>query len=140
MDVMQADLRAVLAKRPDDPAVLNALGFSLADHQVGDLSEAESLIKRAMERRPGDPAIMDSYGWVLYRKGNRAESLIYLRKAYALFNDPEISAHLGEVLWENGSHAEAVKVWREGYRKNPDQDDMVRVKEKYPEGFKGITK
>jgi Flp pilus assembly protein TadD len=140
LDVMEADLRAVLGKKPDDPAALNALGFSLAEHRLDRLDEAESYIKQAMEKRPGDPAILDSYGWVLYRKGQRDQALVYLRKAYKLFADPEIAAHLGEVLWEAGQKAEARRVWAEGQKKNPDQEDMKRVREKYPEGFGGTGK
>jgi tetratricopeptide (TPR) repeat protein len=135
LDVMEADLRAVLSKKPDDPAALNALGFSLAEHRLDRLDEAEGYIKQAMEKRLGDPAILDSYGWVLYRKGQRDQALVYLRKAYKLFADPEIAAHLGEVLWETGQKAEARRVWAEGQKKNPDQEDMKGVREKYPEGF-----
>lgn len=140
LEVMEADLRAVLSKKPDDPAALNALGFSLAEHRLDRLDEAEGYIKQAMEKRPGDPAILDSYGWVLYRKGEKEQSLVYLRKAYKLFADPEIAAHLGEVLWETGRQAEAKRVWAEGWKKNPDQDDIERVREKYPAGFVGSAK
>lgn len=140
LDVMEADLRAILELKPDDPAALNALGFSLADHRLDRLDEAEKYIKQALEKRPDDPAILDSYGWVLYRKGQRAEALIYLRKAYARYPDPEIAAHLGEVLWESGRRAEAKKIWSEGLKKNPEQDDIKRVREKYPEAFRGGAK
>lgn len=135
LDVMETDLRAVLAAKPDDPSALNALGFSLADHRLDRLDEATNYIKLALEKRPDDPAILDSYGWLLYRKGNRDESLIYLRRAYKLFADPEIAAHLGEVLWETGHRADARRIWSEGFAKNPEQDDIKRVKQKYPEAF-----
>lgn len=140
LDVMETDLRAVLSKKPDDPAALNALGFSLAEHRLDRLDEAEGYIKQAMEKRPGDPAILDSYGWVLYRKGEKEQALLHLRKAFKLFADPEIAAHLGEVLWEAGRQAEAKRVWAEGWKKNPDQDDIKRVREKYPAGFVGSAK
>ena len=140
LDVMEADLRAVLSKKPADPAALNALGFSLAEHRLDRLDEAEGYIKQAMEKRQGDPAILDSYGWVLYRKGQREQALVYLRKAYKLFADPEIAAHLGEVLWEAGQKTEAKRVWAEGQNKNPDQEDMKHMREKYPEGFSGSVK
>ncbi len=140
LDVMEADLRTVLGKKPDDPAALNALGFSLAEHRLDRLDEAEGYIRQAMEQRPGDPAILDSYGWVLYRKGRYDQSLVHLRKAYKLFADPEIAAHLGEVLWESGQKRDAGRVWAEGMKKSPDQDDMRRVREKYPEGFRRDAK
>ena len=92
-------------------------------------------IKKALDQKPNDAAILDSYGWVLYRKGDLAESQTYLKKAFSTFRDPEIAAHLGEVLWINGQKGEARKGWREGMKLNPDQDDMKRVREKYPEAF-----
>ncbi len=136
LEVMEADLRMVLELKPDDPAALNALGFSLVDHGSDRLNEAEKYIKRALAKRPGDPAILDSYGWLLYRKGRLAEALAYLRKAYGLFGDPEIAAHLGEALWESGRRTEAKKIWQEGLKKNPQQDDIQRVQKKYPEAFR----
>jgi len=140
MDILEADLRALLEKKPDDPSALNALGFSLAENRLDRLDEAEGYIMRALEKRPGDPAILDSYGWVLYRKGQHKGALVYLRKAYGLYRDPEIAAHLGEVLWVSGQRAEAKKIWREGYKKNSEQDDIKRVKAAYPEAFLGVTK
>ncbi|GAB6047883.1 proteolytic complex protein LbcA [Methyloparacoccus murrellii] len=140
LDVMEADLRAVLQQKPDDAAALNALGFSLAEHRLDRLDEAEGYIRQALEKRPGDPAVLDSYGWVLYRKGKPREALAYLRKAYGLFADPEIAAHLGEVLWTLGRREEARRIWSEGYAKNPEQDDIRRVREKFPDGFRGAAK
>ena len=140
LQVLETDLRAVLEKKPGDPAALNALGFSLAEHRLDRLDEAEDYIKQALAARPGDPAILDSYGWVLYRKGQPELALTYLRKAYKLFQDPEIAAHLGEVLWETGRRTEARKIWAEGMKKNPQQDDMQRIGQKYPEAFRGDIK
>ena len=139
LDVMEADLKAVLEKSPDDAAALNALGFSLTVHRPDRLDEAESYIRRALSKRPVDPAILDSYGWVLYRKGKAQDALVPLRKAYGMFADPEIAAHLGEVLWSLGRRSEARRVWLEGWRKSPDQADMVRVRRDHPEAFSGVV-
>ena len=140
MDVMESDLREVLAARPDDPAALNALGFSLAVHRPDRLNEAEQYISQALKHRPNDPAILDSYGWVKYRKGDNDGAITYLRKAYGLYPDPEIAAHLGEVLWSMGLKTEAKKIWGEGSRNNPEQEDMRKVREKYPEAFRSGMK
>ena len=136
-DVMESDLRVVLDKNPDDAAALNALGFSLVEHRPERLQEAEDLIRRALEKRRDDPAILDSLGWLLFKKSQPKEALVYLRKAYKLYPDPEIAAHLGEVLWVVGLRSEGQRVWAEGWKKNPDQDDMKRVREVYPAAFKG---
>lgn len=133
-DVLEADLRAVLAKSPDDPNALNALGFTLADHATR-LEEAKRYIERALDLKPGDPAILDSMGWVQYRLGDYPSALEYLRRAYHLFKDPEIGAHFGEVLWESGKRQEAKKIWQESLRKSSDRGDMKKVQDRYPQAF-----
>lgn len=135
IDVLEADLRAVLEKNPNDPNALNALGYTLADH-TDRLEEAKNYLDQAIGLRPDDPAIMDSYGWLQYRLGNNEAALGYLRRAYDLVRDPEIGAHLGEVLWESGKRREAKKVWREALRKDPNQEDMKRIKVRYKDAFK----
>jgi tetratricopeptide (TPR) repeat protein len=135
-EVLEGDLRAVLEKNPDDANALNALGYTLADRFPDRLEEAKKLLDHAIELKPDDPAIMDSYGWLHYRMGDYDTALQYLRRAYEMINDPEIGAHLGETLWESGKHKEGKKVWLESYRKNRDNDDIKRVRARYPEAFK----
>jgi tetratricopeptide (TPR) repeat protein len=134
LEVVEADLRAVLEKNPDDPNALNALGYTLVD-RTDRLEEAKKYLDRAIELKPDDPAVMDSYGWLQYRLGNYSNALEYLRRAYELARDPEIGAHLGEVLWESGQRNEAVKVWKEALSKDPNQDDIRRIKVRYREAF-----
>lgn len=140
LDVMEADLKKLLETSPDDPAALNALGFSLAVHRADRLPEAEGYIRKALSQRPEDPAILDSLGWVLFRQGRVQEALLPLRRAYGLLADPEIAAHLGEVLWRLGRQAEARRIWAEGARKNPEQEDLVRVRRDFPEAFSGAAR
>ena len=135
MEDMEADLRAVLDKNPDDANALNALGYALAD-RTDRLDEARTLLERAMSLKPRDPAIMDSYGWLLYRQGDFRAALDYIRQAYGLVKDPEIGGHLGEILWAQGNHAQARKVWREAVRKDPEHARLKRLREKYPDGFR----
>ncbi len=118
IEMLESDMRRILANNPDDAAALNALGFTLAD-QTDRLQEAYKLIRKAFELNPGDPAIIDSYGWVNYRLGNHDEALRLLRKALSKMDDPEVAAHLGEVLWVTGRHDEARKVWRRALKKSP---------------------
>jgi tetratricopeptide (TPR) repeat protein len=134
VDVLEADLRAVLEKKPDDANALNALGFSLADRSER-LEEAKRYIAKALELKPNDPAILDSYGWVSYRLGDNETALEYLGRAYSLFKDPEIGAHYGEVLWESGKQQEAKKIWQELARKSPDHKNVKSVMARYPEAF-----
>jgi len=98
--------------RPDDPAALNALGYTLADHSLS-LMRARQLIEAAHAAAPKNAAILDSLGWVLFRQGSGAEAEKYLRAAYADDRGGDIAAHLGEVLWQLGRPAEAEHVWSE---------------------------
>jgi len=106
------ELTQILKARPNDPAALNALGFTLADH-AKHLSRARKLIERAYAAAPKNAAILDSLGWVLYRQGRTAEALPYLTAAYSDDHDGDIAAHLGEVLWKLGKPDEAQQIWSE---------------------------
>ncbi|MEP5567396.1 MAG: tetratricopeptide repeat protein [Halioglobus sp.] len=109
--MMEADLRAILARDPNNATALNALGYTLAD-QTDRLEEAHALISRALELDPEEPAILDSMGWVLFRQGHLDQSIEYLTAAYAAFPDPEVAAHLGEVLWTQGNTKKARQIWQ----------------------------
>jgi Tfp pilus assembly protein PilF len=101
-----------LKTRPNDPAALNALGYTLADHSR-ELPRARRLIERAYAAAPKNAAILDSLGWVLFRQGHSAEAESYLRAAYADDRGGDIAAHLGEVLWQLGKPADAERIWSE---------------------------
>ena len=113
------ELEMVLKARPQDPAAMNAYGFTLADHSKS-LSKARRLIERAHSAAPKNAAILDSLGWVLFRQGHDVLSLPYLRAAYSDDRGGDIAAHLGEVLWRGGSHDEALRVWSEASRIDAD--------------------
>jgi tetratricopeptide (TPR) repeat protein len=113
------ELKAVLQLRPNDPAALNAYGYTLADHGR-DLGYARKLIERAHASAPKSAAILDSYGWVLFRQGHGEDALTYLNDAYADDRGADIAAHLGEVLWHLGRQADADRIWAEGGRSDPD--------------------
>lgn len=134
-DVLEADLKLVINKNPEDANALNALGFSLLDNSDR-LAEAGSYLERAIRIKPDEPAIMDSYGWLLYRQGKKTESLEYLKKAYTRLPDPEIGTHLGEVLWESGQKPEARRVFADVLKKAPDSEDILRVRQRYPDAFR----
>jgi tetratricopeptide (TPR) repeat protein len=104
------ELAEVLKTRPEDPAAMNALGFTLADH-FQSLTRARRLIERAHAAAPKNAAILDSLGWVLFRQGHDAEALPYLRSAYNDDRGGDIAAHLGEVLWQQGQRDEAQRIW-----------------------------
>lgn len=115
----EEDLKTVLSITPDNAAVLNALGYTLAD-KTNRLDEAYRYISQAYKLTPDDPAVIDSMGWIEYRRGNYNVALEKLNRAMQLLPDHEIAAHLGEVLWVTGNQQEALRVWRQGLDSNPE--------------------
>jgi len=131
-ELLERDLRSILAREPDNAEALNALGYTLADRRQR-LDEAYKLITRALELKPDDRFIVDSMGWILYRMGRNQEALKYLRRALELNDDPEISAHLGEVLWVTGDHQQARKVWETALKRTPDHKALREVIKRFSE-------
>ncbi len=111
-------LQRLLAERPDDPTVLNALGYTLADHDL-QLAHAQSLIRRALAQMPDNPAVLDSLGWVRLRRGDAAGALPSFERAYDISHDPQIAAHWGRALWAAGRQEAARKVWAEALARDP---------------------
>ena len=112
VDAALRELTDLVKQRPDDPAALNALGFTLADHAL-ELARARKLIETAHAAAPKNAAILDSLGWVLFRQGHADEALTYLEAAYADDRGGDIGAHLGEVLWQLGKQSDAKRIWFE---------------------------
>lgn len=126
LDLLEADLRTILKKEPNNAQALNALGYTLAD-RTDRYQEAYDLIQRALKLKPDDYYILDSMGWILYRMGRSPEALKYLRQAAKLSDDPEIAAHLGEVLWVTGDQKGARDVWDTALKTTPDDQRLLEV-------------
>ena len=109
----------LLQDRPDDPVLMNSLGYTLADHGI-DLNRAEGLIHRALVLTPDSPAVLDSLGWVRFREGDVKGAVPELEHAYSLEHDADIAAHWGEALWTSGKHQEARQVWAAAVARAPD--------------------
>lgn len=108
----EADLKAALQLRPDEPQLLNYLGYSYVDRNLN-LPEAKVLIERAVAQLPDNGQIVDSLGWVLYRTGDLTGAVEQLEKAVQLSPaDPAINDHLGDVYWAVGRKPEARFQWR----------------------------
>jgi tetratricopeptide (TPR) repeat protein len=134
LDVLEADLTAILRENPDDANALNALGYTLVD-KTSRFHEAQRYLERALELKPEAPAILDSFGWLQYRLGNYQSAITYLRRAYERTRDVEIAAHLGEVLWTMGRKDDARGIWRKAMQKEPGNEYIQRVRERFPEAF-----
>ncbi len=117
------ELQHLLTERTDDPTLLNALGYTLADHNL-ELTRAEGLIRKALVTMPDNPAALDSLGWVRFRQGDSKTALTTLERAYNISHDAEIAAHWGEALWSSGDHQQARKVWAEAIAREPDSQPL----------------
>jgi len=111
-DRAEADFRHALELNPDNPQVLNYLGYSLVEKQMK-LDEALGMIERAVARQPDSGYIVDSLGWVLFRLGRYQEAVGHMERAAELMPvDPVVNDHLGDVLWAVGRRNEARFQWR----------------------------
>ncbi|MET0010032.1 MAG: tetratricopeptide repeat protein [Candidatus Thiodiazotropha sp. 6PLUC9] len=119
VDLLEQDLRKILATQPKHADALNALGYTLAD-QTDRLDEAKEYIQMALSLKPDNPAILDSIGWVEYRLGNYEAALAHLEKAAEISPDAEIASHLGEVLWVMGQQQRALEIWDAANEREPD--------------------
>lgn len=120
VEVAIEDLKAAVEKRPEDPNLLNALGYMLLEH-TDQIQAARGYLDKAIRLKPDDPAILDSYGWLWYKLGDYAQARKYLQQAYSLNPDPEIAFHLGETLWALGQKQEARRLWREILKATSDE-------------------
>ncbi|TDK42322.1 tetratricopeptide repeat protein [Antarcticimicrobium luteum] len=108
----EADFRRALELNPDQPQVLNYLGYSLVEKQEK-LDEALDMIERAVAARPDSGFIVDSLGWVLFRLGRYQEAVSHMETAVELMPvDPVVTDHLGDVYWAVGRQREAEFQWR----------------------------
>jgi tetratricopeptide (TPR) repeat protein len=130
LDVMEADLRKILAKSPDNVEALNALGYSLADKTTR-YSESETYLLHALRLKPDEPVILDSYGWLKYKTGQLQTALDYLQRAYDKQPETEIAAHLAEVLWVMGRKDEAKKLFDKAIEKAPGDVFLLNFKNKF---------
>ncbi len=110
-DQAEADFRRALELNPDQPQVLNYLGYSLVERKEK-LDEALDMIERAVAARPDSGYIVDSLGWVLFRLGRYDEAVEHMERAVELMPvDPVVNDHLGDVYWAVGRAREAEFQW-----------------------------
>ncbi len=141
MDLAEKELEKLLDKQPKDPGVNNDLGYTWAD-SGRHLARAERMVRYALGEESRNAAYMDSLGWVLYKKGDFAGAVHYLRKSTRAQggDDPIIFDHLGDALWRWGKKDQAKHSWQQAIKlaleeqsegKDPaDPDTVPRVRQK----------
>ena len=131
----ETDFKRALELFPDQPHVLNYLGYSWIDQGIH-LDEGMDMIKRSVEQRPDDGYIVDSLGWAYYRLGNYDEAVKNLERAVELKPvDPTINDHLGDVYWKVDRMLEAKFQWSHARDLKPEQDDLTKIEQKLKVGL-----
>lgn len=131
----EKDLKQALKLNPDQPLVLNYLGYSWID-QNRNLKEGLKLIEKAVALKPDDGYIVDSLGWAHYKLGNYSRAVTLLEEAVELRpEDPVLNDHLGDAYWQVGRHREARFQWDQAASLNPEPDDLVQIEKKLAEGL-----
>jgi tetratricopeptide (TPR) repeat protein len=129
----EADLEHALQIVPDQPMVLNYLGYSWVE-QGRNLARARQMIERAVALRPNDGNLVDSLGWAMLRQGDKAGAVRELERAAEMSpGDALINAHLGDAYWAADRRREAEFQWRRALTLNPPPDDAARLQAKLRE-------
>ena len=134
----EADLLRALELAPEQPYVLNYLGYSWAD-QGRNLDRAKAMLLRATELRPQDGNIADSLGWVLFRLGDLPGAVTWLEKAVEL--EPRssvINDHLGDAYWAVGRQREAAFQWRRALALDPEPGEGPKIEAKLRDGLPAV--
>lgn len=135
----EADMRKALELQPEQPHVLNYLGYSWIDQGIN-LDEGMKMIKRAVDQRPDDGYIVDSLGWAYYRIGNYDEAVKNLERAIDLKpEDPTINDHLGDAYWRVGRTLEAKFQWAHARDLKPEPEELPKIQAKIDNGLPDDT-
>jgi len=134
-DNAEADFRTALQRAPEQPLILNYLGYSMVEKGQS-IEEAKDMIERAVAARPDSGFVTDSLGWVLYRLGDFEAAVPHMERAVELEPvDPIINDHLGDVLWMVGREREARFQWRRALSFEPEAEDALRIRRKLEVGL-----
>jgi tetratricopeptide (TPR) repeat protein len=131
----EADMKKALELFPEQPLVLNYLGYSWVDQSVH-LEQGMDMIRRSVEQRPDDGYIVDSLGWAYFRTGNYDEAVKNLERAVELKpEDPTINDHLGDAYWRVGRMLEAHFQWSHAKDLKPEPEDLPKIEAKLKDGL-----
>lgn len=134
----EADMRKALELNPDQPQVLNYLGYSFVERGVH-LDEALSMIQRAVAAKPDSGYIIDSLAWAYFQLGRYQDAVEPMEKASLLEPvDPVVTDHLGDVYWKAGRRREAEFQWHRALSFGPTEPDAARIRAKLEKGLDAV--
>ncbi|MCE7027665.1 tetratricopeptide repeat protein [Jiella avicenniae] len=140
-DKAEPDFKKALELSPDQPQVLNYLGYSWVDMNRH-LDEGLGMIKRAVDLRPNDGYIIDSLGWAYYRLGRYDDAVEQLERAVLITPmDPTINDHLGDAYWQVGRKREAKFQWERALvgKPEPEAEQRREIEAKLKDGLTGAA-
>jgi tetratricopeptide (TPR) repeat protein len=136
-DKAQADVNIALKLSPDQPELLNYLGYSWVDRNEK-IPEALAMLEKARRLRPYDGYIVDSVGWAYYRLGRYDDAARTLEAAVLLVpGDPTINEHLGDALWKAGRRMDARFQWNHALTFATEETDKAAIEQKIKSGLAG---
>ena len=136
-DKAEADINIALKLSPDQPELLNYLGYSWVDRNQR-IPEALAMLEKARQLRPYDGYIVDSVGWAYYRLGRYDEAAQTLEAAVLLVpGDPTVNNHLGDALWKAGRKLEARFQWNHALTFSTEDSDKAAIEQKLKTGLAG---
>ncbi len=131
----EPNFRKALELNPDQPQVMNYLGYSWVDQGMN-LHEAMDMIKKAVDMRPSDGYIVDSLGWAYYKLGQFEDSVREMERAVSLKpEDPVLNDHLGDAYWRVGRRLEATFQWAHARDLDPEPELLESVRQKLLKGL-----
>jgi Flp pilus assembly protein TadD len=134
-DVAEKSFRRALELSPEEPSVLNYLGYSMIEKKIN-LTEAMDMVKKAVELKPNDGYIIDSLGWAYFQLGDYDEAVNHIERAVELLPaDPIIAEHLGDAYWRVGRTLEAKFQWQHAKDNKPEPEDLKRIEDKLKNGL-----
>lgn len=134
----EPNFNKALELNPDQPQVLNYLGYSWVDMNRN-LQQGLEMIKKAVELRPDDGYIVDSLGWAYYRLGRFEEAVVELERAIELrAGDATINDHLGDAYWRVGRKLEATYQWKRALASEPEENTIPAIQAKIEKGLPEI--
>jgi Flp pilus assembly protein TadD len=131
----EQDLQQALKLSPNQPDILNYLGYGWLEHGVH-LAEARTMIETAFKASPNNAEIADSMGWSLYLQGHYEKAAEFIEKAVELLpGDPTVNDHLGDVYWRLGRKTEARYQWQRSLSFAPEQPLTNNLQRKIKDGL-----
>lgn len=131
----ERDLKAALALNPDEPELLNYLGYTWIDRNEN-LTQALEMVRKAVSQNPRSGAMVDSLGWAYFRLGDFPKAVETLEQAVELEpGDPELNNHLGDAYWRVGRRDEAGFQWKRVLTLDPDPKIRAEAERKLAQGL-----